>query len=252
MKIAALQFDIAWEDPETNFVRLEPWIRAAAGAGARFLALPETFPNGFSMEIDRVSEPVDGPSTQFLRENAREHDLWIAGSIAERPEGAEKPWNTLVVAGPGGELYRYRKIHPFNHAGEGEYYAAGEDFVTVTIEGVRFTFFICYDLRFADELWATAEDTDVYLVVANWPEARRRHWQVLLEARAIENQAFVVGVNRVGEGGGLRYVGDSRIIDPAGEVIAAAAMQETLLLADVDPERVAEVRRTLPFLPDRR
>lgn len=252
MRIAALQSDIAWEDPQENFERIVPWVRVAAAGGARLLALPEMFSCGFSMATDRIGEDVDGPSTQFLREQAADYGLWIAGSVPERPAPGERPYNTLLLVGPEGELHRYRKIHPFSYAGEHEHYQAGSEFLTVTIEDVRWTFFICYDLRFADEFWATARDTDAYLVVANWPETRRHHWQSLLVARAIENQAWVVGVNRVGTGGKLRYTGDSRVIDPRGETIAAAAEQETLLFAVIDPELVRTTRETLPFLGDRR
>ncbi|HEX9733649.1 MAG TPA: nitrilase-related carbon-nitrogen hydrolase [Thermoanaerobaculia bacterium] len=252
MRIAALQSDVVWEDPDANFARLEPWIAAAAAAGARLLALPEMYACGFSMATERIREPPDGPSTRFLVDQAARHGLWLAGSLPERAEGAARPHNTLVLAGPGGELHRYHKIHPFSYAGEDEHYAAGTDFLTVEVEGLRLTAFICYDLRFADEFWATAEATDVYLVVANWPETRRHHWQTLLLARAIENQAYVVGVNRVGSGGSLRYAGDSRVIDPRGEILAAAAEQETLLLAELDAAVVAETRRALPFLRDRR
>lgn len=252
MRIAALQSEIAWEDPEANFERLRPWIGAAAAAGARLLLLPEMYSYGFSMATERIREPVGGPSTAFLLDQAAHHGLWLAGSLPELPAGADRPYNTLVVAGPTGEIHRYRKIHPFSYAGEHEHYLPGESFETIDIEGVRCTLFVCYDLRFADEFWATAEDTDVYLVVANWPETRRRHWTGLLLARAIENQAYVVGVNRVGEGGKLRYSGDSRIIDPMGEILAAGAQQETLLLADVDPAVVRETRARLPFLRDRR
>ncbi len=252
MRIAALQYDIVWENPSANFSRLEPWIESAAAAGARLLVLPEMFACGFSMSTERVAEPPDGPSGRFLRAMAKRHGLWITGSLPERPEDGAKPYNTLLLAGPGGEVHRYRKIHPFTHAGEAEHYQAGEDFVTVEIEGLRYTLFICYDLRFADEFWVTAEQTDVYLVTASWPETRRRHWRALLEARAIENQAYVVGVNRVGEGGGLRYAGDSRVFDPLGRMLAGAEERESLLLADLDAALVAQVRRDLPFLQDRR
>ena len=252
MRVAALQSDVVWEDPEANFERLRPWVAAAAGAGARLLVLPEMYSHGFSMETERIAEPVDGPSTRFLIQEAERFGLWLAGSLPERPEGADRPHNTLVVAGPGGEVHRYRKIHPFSYAGENEHYQAGDAFVSVVIEGLRFTLFICYDLRFADEFWTTAVETDVYLVVANWPERRRHHWQALLLARAIENQAYVVGVNRVGEGGGLVYRGDSRIIGPMGEVLAAAAERETLLIAEVDAATVRQTRQKLPFLLDRR
>ncbi len=252
MRVAALQSDVVWEDPEANFERLRPWVAAAAGAGARLLVLPEMYSYGFSMASERIAEPPGGASTRFLIDEAERFGLWLAGSLPERPQGAGLPYNSLVVAGPGGEVHRYRKIHPFSYAGENEHYQAGDAFASVVIEGLRFTLFICYDLRFADEFWATAVETDVYLVVANWPERRRHHWQALLQARAIENQAYVVGVNRVGEGGKLRYRGDSRIIDPMGEVLAAAAEQETLLIADLDAAVVRHTRQKLPFLLDRR
>ncbi|HVM21564.1 MAG TPA: nitrilase-related carbon-nitrogen hydrolase, partial [Egibacteraceae bacterium] len=148
--------------------------------------------------------------------------------------------------------HRYRKIHPFTYSGEHEHFAAGESFVTVDIDGVRITPFICYDLRFADEFWATASRTDCYVVPANWPDTRRHHWSTLLQARAIENQAYVVGCNRVGDGGKLRYTGDSRIVDPMGRTLAAGAEAETLLLADVNPAVVAQTRERFPFAQDRR
>ena len=252
VRVAALQSDTVWEEPDTNFRRLEAWITAAAAAGARFLALPEMYACGFSMATDRIAEPVGGPSTRFLCDQAARHGLWIAGTLPELAEGATRPFNTMVLAGPNGEIHRYHKIHPFSYAGEDRHYEAGRDFLTVEIEGLRWTCFICYDLRFADEFWGRAEQTDVYLVLANWPETRRRHWTTLLAARAIENQAYVVGVNRVGDGGKLRYLGDSRILDPRGEVLASAAGGETMLLADINPETVRNVREELPFLRDRR
>lgn len=252
LRVAALQVEIAWEDPPASFRRLEPWIDAAAGAGARLVVLPEMFACGFSMATERVAEPVGGPTTEFLRRAAERHGLWVAGSLPELEAGAERPANALLLVGPGGELHRYRKLHPFSHAGEDRHYRAGEERVTVAVEGVRLTLFVCYDLRFANQFWAAAADTDAYLVVANWPEARREHWRTLLAARAIENQAYVVGVNRVGEGGGLRYAGDSRIVDPMGRILAAGAERETLLVGDLDPAEVAETRRRLPFLADRR
>jgi predicted amidohydrolase len=122
----------------------------------------------------------------------------------------------------------------------------------VDIDGVRCSFFVCYDLRFADEFWTLAQQTDCYVLPANWPAARREHWMALLRARAIENQAYVVGVNRVGDGGRLHYSGDSMIVDPFGEVVAQAGATETTITADIDPARVESVRTEYPFLQDRR
>lgn len=251
MKVAGIQSDIVWEDPAANFDKLRPWVGAAKAAGASLVVLPEMYACGFSMNAESIAETPGGPSTAFLRHMASGHGVWIAGSVPER-QADGRPKNTLIVAAPDGTLTRYAKIHPFTFAGEHEHYDAGTNFVSLTIEGVRVTLFICYDLRFADEFWATANDTDCYVVVANWPKKRREHWTTLLRARSIENQAYVVGINRVGVGGALEYSGDSRIFDPWGEAIAAASMKETMLLADVDPQVVADARTKFPVLKDRR
>jgi predicted amidohydrolase len=253
VKVAAVQHDVVWQVREANFAHLGPLIAGAAGAGARLVVLTEMFSTGFGMDTDQTAEPFGGPTSEFLAERADTLGVWVCGSIAERPAGGDGlPRNTLVLAGPDGAVHRYDKIHPFSYSGEHERYQAGDSFVTVEVEGVRLSLFVCYDLRFADEFWAVAPDTDCYVVVANWPEARRHHWRSLLVARAIENQAYVIGVNRVGEGGGLSYVGDSAIIDPMGETLASGARSEALLVAEVDPDVVIATRKRFPFLADRR
>jgi omega-amidase len=256
MRVAAIQHDIAWCDREANFAHLAPLIAGAAGAGARLILLSETFSTGFATDRDDLGEPEGGPSSQFLAEQARLHDAWVGGSCpeidADAPADDQRPHNTLVLAAPDGTQHRYRKIHPFTYGGETKHFRAGDQFVTVEVVGLRVTLFVCYDLRFADEFWQLADATDVYLVPANWPEARRLPWMALLQARAIENQAYVIGCNRVGTGNGIPYSGDSRIIDPLGEVLAGAAQTESILLADITAERVAEVRDRFRFLQDRR
>ena len=253
MRIAAIQHDIVWEDREANFEHLAPMIAGAAASGAGLALVSETFSTGFSMSAS-IAEPEGGPSSQFLVDQARAHGLWVGGTCPEVPAGgdAERPYNSFVLAGPDGTQHRYRKIHPFSFGGEEKHFRAGTELVTVDIEGLRVSLFVCYDLRFADEFWQLARDTDVYLVPANWPAKRRLAWTSLLQARAIENQAYVVGVNRVGEGGGIDYVGDSRIVDPLGELLATAAHPESILLADVSAATVADTRAHFPFLQDRR
>jgi predicted amidohydrolase len=204
------------------------------------------------MKTDRIAEDVDGPSARFLVDRARAHGVWVCASVPELAPGTDRPFNRLVLAAPDGRTWRYAKIHPFTYGREDEHYAAGDTFLTVDVEGVRCSFFVCYDLRFADEFWALAERTDCYVVPSNWPAARREHWTTLLRARAVENEAYVVGVNRVGAGGKLDYGGDSMIVDPFGEVLAHAGATETILTADVDPARVRKVRAEYPFLQDRR
>jgi predicted amidohydrolase len=256
VKVAAVQHDIVWCDRRANFERLEPRIAAAADAGARLVVLSETFSTGFAVGSDDFAEPEDGPSSEFLRATASRHDIWLAGSCPEIPSDSSpddrRPANTLVLAGPSGETYRYRKIHPFTFGGEDRHVRPGSDLVTVRVDDLRVSLFVCYDLRFADEFWQLANDTDLYLVPANWPASRREHWSTLLRARAIENQAYVIGCNRVGEGGGLSYSGDSVIVDPFGELLAEGPAEECTLFAEIAPERVAEVRDRYRFLPDRR
>jgi predicted amidohydrolase len=252
MRIAAVQHDIVWEDRDANFERLAPQVHRAVGAGAELVLLTETFSTGFSM-TPGIGEPEGGPSSRFLAAQAAEHGVWVAGTCPEVAAGEELPYNSFVLAGPDGTVHRYRKLHPFTHAGEHERFRAGEKPVTVEVGGLRITPFICYDLRFADVFWRAAPDTDVYLVPANWPSPRRSHWQTLLQARAIENQAYVVGCNRVGVAGdGTEHAGDSRIVSPMGELLATAAGVETIVLADVDAAEVATTRDRLRFLADRR
>jgi predicted amidohydrolase len=251
MRVSVVQHDIEWEDPAENFARLAPMI-ALAATGSRLVLLSEMYSIGFSMNTARWAEPVDGPSTRFLSDQAREHGVWVCGSLPEREAGVDRPANCLVLAGPAGEIHRYRKIHPFSYGREHEHYVAGSERVTVTVEGVRLSLFVCYDLRFADEFWALADDTDAYIVVANWPAARRDHWRTLLQARAIENQAYVIAANRVGSGGGLDYAGDSMIVGPFGETVALAGGSETTIAGEVDPKVVRATRSRYPFLTDRR
>jgi len=252
VKVAAVQHDIVWEDHDANFARLAPLIAGAATDGARLVVLTEMFSTGFSMAVERVAELPAGPSSSFLAAQAREHGVWLCGSLPERPRAGARPYNQLVLAAPDGSTHRYAKIHPFGYGVEPEHYAAGDAFLTVDVEGVRCSFFVCYDLRFADEFWPLAPNTDCYVVPANWPRQRAAHWKALLPARAIENQAYVVGVNRVGTGDGLTYAGDSVILDPLGEIVATAADGECVITGDVEPARVREVRDRYPFLRDRR
>jgi len=257
LRIAAIQHDIIWNDRDANFERLTPIIERAVGAGARLVMLTETFAVGFGFDAsDFATEPEGGPSSRFLSDQAARHGVWIGGSCPEirtdAPADDRRPSNSFVLAGPDGTQHRYRKIHPFSFAGEDRFVRPGTELVTVDVDGVRVSMFVCYDLRFADEFWALAHDTDVYLVPANWPAARREHWKTLLRARAIENQAYVVGVNRVGSGGGIDYAGDTLIVDPLGELLATGSGEETIVLADVSTGHVAAVRERFRFLADRR
>ena len=250
MRVALLQMDLAWEDVAENHRRARRLLEEAAGKGARLALLPEMFCTGFSMESDRIAQPPGGPSETFLRDTARELSLSILASVPEA--GQPRPRNMAILAGPDGAVTRYAKIHPFTFGGEDKVYTGGDRIVTVTVEGVRVTPFVCYDLRFPEPFRLAAEDTDLFALVANWPEARREHWRTLLRARAIENLCYVAGVNRVGDGGKLHYTGDSAVISPWGEVLAEGAAKESVLVCDIEPAAVRDARDKFPALRDRR
>ncbi len=250
MKVAILQLDVAWEDVPANHARAARQLEEAAGLGARLVILPEMFATGFSMEARRIAQPEGGPTESFLRERAAALGLHVLAGVAEVSEPL--PANRALLVSPDGGVRRYTKIHPFSFAGEEKAMRSGDEVVTWDVEGLRVTPLVCYDLRFPEPFRLAAEETDLYAVIANWPERRRHHWSLLLRARAVENLAFVAGVNRVGEGGDLRYVGDSALVGPWGETILSAAEQEAVLVADVSPAAVAEARARFPVLADRR
>lgn len=245
MRVALIQLDLAWEDPARNHARAERRLQEAAALGARLAILPEMFCCGFTMNT-ALAEPAGGPSESFLRDAAAGLGMWIIAGIPELPG----PRNMAVLVSPEGAVSRYAKIHPFSFGEENLHYQPGERVTTWDVEGLRVTPFICYDLRFPEPFRLAADDTDAYVVIANWPERRREHWRALLRARAIENQAFVLGVNRVGEGGGLAYDGASAAIDPWGVALVEASRQEAVLVCEIGG--VEEARASFPALRDRR
>lgn len=250
MKLAALQMDIAWEEPPVNLDRATALLREAAAAGAELAVLPEMFATGFSMDA-QATLAAAGSSEAALAATAREQGLWICAGLVLA--GRRRPRNSAVVLDPAGRRrLRYDKLQPFALAGEDAAYEAGRRLPGLRIGGLRVRPLICYDLRFPELFRITAENTDLYLVLASWPAARSGHWRSLLQARAIENQAYVLGVNRVGEGDGQIYGGGSCLIGPDGAFLFEAPDAQGCWLAEVDAAVVAEHRRRLPFLRDRR
>jgi len=250
LEVALLQLDIAWENVAENHRRAAHLLEGAATAGARLAVLPEMFSTGFSMDAGRLAQAPGGESETFLQTQARQLDLWIIASIPEA--GTPRPRNMALVVSPSGTAARYAKIHPFSYGGEHKHYEGGDHVVTVAIDGLRVTPLVCYDLRFPEPFRVAAAETDLFVVVANWPELRRQHWRTLLRARAIENQAYVVGVNRVGDGDKLHYTGDSAAVTPLGETLVEGGDHETVLSASIDPEAVKKLRARFPALEDRR
>jgi omega-amidase len=259
LRVALGEYDIGWHDPETSLARAGELVARAAGGGARLVVLPEMTTTGFTMEVGQAT-PLAGGHSSRLASLAAMHGVWLIASIAateaassETKLDANRAVNAAVVIDPRGEIAAvYRKQKLFAFAGENKHYVAGDRPVKVTIDGVRIAPLVCYDLRFPELFRAVARDVDAYVLVANWPAARRAHWDVLTHARSIENQAYVVAVNRIGSGGGIDYDGGSVAWDPWGEKAAESAVTGGIRIVEVDPGRVGEIRKRYPFLDDLR
>lgn len=253
MHIACCQFDIAWEDKPANFRRVAALVREARPAHGTLLLLPEMFATGFTMNVGLTAEPAQGPTAQFLSELAKEHGIHVVGGAIIADAGAGQPQNEAMVFDPRGTLSaRFAKGYPFTLAREDEYHAAGKQRNPFEWAGCRVSPAVCYDLRFPELFRRAAGDgAEVMPLIANWPAARESHWTTLLRARAIENQAYVAGCNRVGtDGNALEYAGRSQIIDYRGEVVADAGGAEAVVSAAVNVAALREFRSAFPFLAD--
>lgn len=251
MQIVACQTDIVWEDKAANHRRVADMLRAASIEPGALVVLPEMFAVGFSMNAEAIVEGHDGPTHAFLAGLAREHQAFVLGGVVARAASG-RPRNEAIVCNPSGEVIgRYAKLHPFTPAGEKDNYEAGPDVVTFRWGELTVAPFICYDLRFPEIFRRAARrGADLITVIASWPQVREQHWLALLRARAIENQCYVVGVNRVGSDPNAPYGGKSLIVAPGGETLAEAGAGPQVLVAHVDRGSVEEFRRRLPFLVD--
>ncbi|MDB4916258.1 MAG: Aliphatic amidase AmiE [Gemmatimonadetes bacterium] len=248
LRVALGEYDTGWQQPEVSVSRAEVCVSRAASTGARLVVLPEMCTTGFTMDPDNHAESMDGPAFGRFSAMAHKHDVWILAGLAVRDGGNQ---NVAAVFDPNGNLVAsYAKQRLFAYGEEHDHYTPGNSSVTIDIEGVRVSPFVCYDLRFPELFRAVALQTDLMIVIANWPSVRRAHWDALLLARAIENLFYVVGVNRTGTGGGLVYDGGSVAYDPWGVSSAIRVAVASPSVVDVSTARVAGVRAQYPFLAD--
>ena len=246
MKVTILQRNIEWANPVLNVQRAEEVI--ARNAGADLYVLPEMFSTGFCTQPEGIAEPSDSDTLKWMQRKAAETNAAIAGSIAVEENG--KFYNRFYFVKPDGSVTYYDKKHLFTYGGEHLRFTAGEERVVVEWRGVRILLEVCYDLRFP--IWARNRgDYDMILYVASWPTPRVAAWSALLVARAIENQCYVAGVNRVGTDPACEYCGGSVIIDPYGKTISACAdNEETEAMAEIDMEALEAFREKFPVLKD--
>ena len=252
LTITLIQTNLFWEDKAANLHKLQQKIEGIKEK-TEVVILPEMFSTGFSMKPEGLAETMDGNTIQWMKDVAAKNKIILTGSVIILENGHY--YNRLIWMLPNGQYGKYDKRHLFAFAGEHEHYSAGKKRLIASVKGWKINLQICYDLRFP--VWARQSPTenelqyDVLINVANWPQKRSIAWKTLLRARAIENQCFVVGVNRVGEDGNKNvYGGDSLLIDPLGEILFHGDMDEAVFTFTLSKETIADVRGQFPFLND--
>jgi predicted amidohydrolase len=254
VKAALIQLNIAWEDRQQNYEKAGFFAEKAAGESCDLIVFPEMFNTGFSMNLAAISDEGIGETTSVLSEMAKKNNINLIAGFPIKTPGEDKGRNMAVAYDRKGMLRAtYTKMHSFCLTEERKHYIAGDNVTTFDIDGVPSSIFICYDLRFPEVFRKVAKQVHAIFVIANWPTERVEHWKALLKARAIENQCFMIGVNRTGvDGNGIRYPGSSCVIDPMGNVICSDRESDEYLVCEFDPARVNEVRSQFPFLRDMR
>lgn len=255
--LSLIQTPLAWEDKSRNLAHLEEKISKLAGK-TQLVLLPEMFSTGFSMRPAALAETMDGSTVNWMKTIAARYRVLLVGSLiiedGNDETGAARYFNRLLWVLPTGQIGHYDKRHRFAYAGEDQHYTAGNRRFVASVNGWKVHCQICYDLRFP--VWArqtpgTAPEYDLLIYVANWPERRSHAWKTLLQARAIENQCYVAGVNRVGDdGNGIAHAGDSMIVDPLGQIVAHLSNVEDNITCTLHKKDLQEVRDRFPFWKD--
>ncbi len=251
MKIGLLQYSPVWEDKEANKEKITSLLEEE-NSDVNLLIFPEMTLTGFTMKSDKFAESLQGESFAYFATLAEKFKCDVIAGIIEHSSG--KYFNTLIHIEKSGKLKNhYHKIHPFSFSNEDKHFSAGDKAVITTISDWKIGLSICYDLRFP-ELYRLYGKEKVHLIIncANWPDTRIEHWRSLLKARAIENQCFVAGVNRVGDDPEHHYNGLSSLFDPMGKEIVAVENDEGIIFAEIEKTEVEDVRGKLPFLDDMR
>jgi omega-amidase len=252
MKVCSAQFGSAWEDPAASLPRAALLVRLAKEQGADLVLFPEQFVTGWSPDSTRFAEDPDGPTVRTLREIARDNSVFLVGAYVEKHR--PRPLNTSVAIDPRGEMVAsFSKIHPFSPGGENLHYDPGDHLSVFSAGGVRFGIAICYDLRFAPLFRAYAKQgVHCVLVPSAWPCSRTRAWEILIQARALDNQFYVIGCNPTGTTPVDRYCGHSLSADPVGAVVSRGGLGEELIMTEIDPAKVEVARARMPVEKDRR
>jgi omega-amidase len=245
LKISLVEFDIEWENPQANLEFLDDLLENHT---TDLVILPEMFTTGFSMNASKIAEEPFGRTYEWMKSKAQQGNFAICGSVSTKENG--KYFNRMYFVTPD-ETTIYDKKHLFGYGKETEAYSAGNNIVTVEYLGWKFRLIICYDLRFP--VWCrNTDDYDALVCVANWPAVRVEPWKALLKARAIENMAYVMGVNRIGiDDYDLKYNGNSKVFDPVGEDLKLQSKSKKLFQVEISKEILSKYRQNFGFLNDR-
>ena len=248
-----LQFSPIWEDKENNFEQVKNWIESNRPSPNSLLVLPETFATGFSLSLDNTLAGEPHQTESFLKNLSLEYGIWVMGGmIIPALDSSNKGKNSVVLFNQkGAKVGSYEKIHLFNPAGEEKVHVPGNQVEVFKIKGMKICPVICYDLRFPEVFReGTKNGAEVFVVHACWPSKRMNHWRVLLQARAIENQAYVVGINRTGEEPETQYSGGSMVIDPQGNIVLELGNENIGHEAILEKNLVEQWRASFPALPN--
>lgn len=252
MRIGLAQIDMGFEHKQYARTLCQEMILTGAKENVDFMVFPEMTLTGFTVNIKELGEAFETSETiQFFKQQAILHHMAICFGLPI--VDSQKAENQCVILSATGELLaNYAKIHPFSFGTEKEFYTGGTTLAFCQIKDFTLSPFICYDLRFPEIFQIASKQSTLLVVIANWPVSRKEDWSILLKARAIENQAFVVGVNRAGTGGGLVYFGDSMVISPRGKILAQAKDGTNLTTFDISCEEALQCRNKFPLKSDRR
>ena len=250
MIIGIAQMNITWENSNENMKKVENFVKEALEEEVELILFPEMTLTGFTMDINNLSlteEEIINWIKKVAIENKMNIGLGFAIKVDER--GKNK---YVIVSQEGRILVKYTKIHPFSYGGENIKYYSGDEICICQINEFNITPFICYDLRFPEIFQIASKEAEIIIVAASWPESREDHWIILLKARAIENQCYVIGINRVGLGNGLQYNGGSIFVSPSGEILNDINSKEIIIIRDLKIEKVSEVKEKFDIKKDRR
>lgn len=251
MKIYGLQIDSIWENKAPNHAKVSALLDRAKPVAGSLVVVGEMFASGFSMNVAAIHDSDSHETQEFLSRTAAEHKIYLLGGVVTKDASGLGRNESVVYSPEGKEIARYCKLQPFAPGGEKANYVSGNDICLFPWQEFTVASFICYDLRFPEIFRVAAKrGANLITVIASWPDVRVDHWLTLLKARAIENQAYVIGVNRCGNDPKLYHSGRSSIFDPSGKLLADAGSEEGWIEADVDLKLLEDYRRQLPFLAD--